>query len=236
MNDAKTPEEPSIEEILGSIRRIIADDDEAPRPAPVQTAPAAPQPMPQQTFSAQTQAESTQFISNDIFDDAADEDDEPLELTQKIDTDGTIIDVPPAEEPSYTAPAAASYAQSLEDDIIMIDDDNKSLEEQMAEAIAQQAQQAPQPQTPIADAPTNSEIFSSETLVSQTAADATAAVMAKLARGTGVNRPGNEGTTIEDLVKEMLRPMLREWLDENLPELVQSMVERELERISRRVG
>ena len=64
----------------------------------------------------------------------------------------------------------------------------------------------------------------------------TAAVMAKLARNTVLNRQGNEGATIEDTVKELLRPMLRDWLDQHLPEMVQTMVERELDKISRRVG
>lgn len=42
------------------------------------------------------------------------------------------------------------------------------------------------------------------------------------------------GKTIEDLVKEMLRPMLKEWLDRNLPPMVERFVEREIVRLTRR--
>jgi cell pole-organizing protein PopZ len=39
--------------------------------------------------------------------------------------------------------------------------------------------------------------------------------------------------TIEDLVKEMLRPMLKVWLDDNLPPLVERLVRAEIERVAR---
>ena len=40
--------------------------------------------------------------------------------------------------------------------------------------------------------------------------------------------------TIEDLVKEMLRPMLKEWIDRSLPPMVEQLVEREIARLTRR--
>ncbi len=43
--------------------------------------------------------------------------------------------------------------------------------------------------------------------------------------------------TLEDLVREMLRPLLKSWLDDNLPGMVERMVRAEIERVSRgRVG
>ena len=39
--------------------------------------------------------------------------------------------------------------------------------------------------------------------------------------------------TLDDLVAEMLRPMLKEWLDDNLPPLVERLVKEEIERVSR---
>jgi len=44
----------------------------------------------------------------------------------------------------------------------------------------------------------------------------------------------NNARTLEDLVKEMLRPMLKEWLDRNLPPMVERLVEREIVRLTRR--
>jgi cell pole-organizing protein PopZ len=39
--------------------------------------------------------------------------------------------------------------------------------------------------------------------------------------------------TLEDLVREMLRPMLKSWLDDNLPGMVERMVRAEIERVAR---
>lgn len=44
---------------------------------------------------------------------------------------------------------------------------------------------------------------------------------------------GNQTRTLEDLVQELLRPMLRNWLDDNLPVLVERLVREEIERVSR---
>ncbi len=74
-----------------------------------------------------------------------------------------------------------------------------------------------------------------ESLLSETTSQATANVMAQLARHTAINDEGQDGVTIENIVREMLKPMLRDWLDKNLAELVQKMVARELDRISKRV-
>lgn len=197
MTDAKTNEEPSIEEILGSIRRIIADDED------------------EQTEAASTAAQSaasTIPTGGDVGSLDEDDDEPPLELTQKIDEDGTVIDLDADSEPvvPHHTPIDPPIAPSASDnENAMVDFDTDET-----------ATAAP-----------------AETLVSNVAANATAAVMAKLARNTAVTRSAADGgMTIEDMVKDMLRPMLRDWLDDNLPALVQSMVERELERISRRVG
>ncbi|MBS7699524.1 MULTISPECIES: DUF2497 domain-containing protein [unclassified Chelatococcus] len=42
--------------------------------------------------------------------------------------------------------------------------------------------------------------------------------------------------TMEDFVREMLRPMLKSWLDENLPSLVERLVRQEIERVARGQG
>ena len=43
-------------------------------------------------------------------------------------------------------------------------------------------------------------------------------------------------STLEDIVREMLRPMLKNWLDDNLPGLVERLVRAEIERVSRGSG
>jgi len=64
-------------------------------------------------------------------------------------------------------------------------------------------------------------------------AAATAAISAELqALSQAVTGPRDSG--LHDLAREMLRPMLREWLDRHLPDLVRQMVRDEIERISPR--
>lgn len=178
--EAAPQEEPSIEEILGSIRRIISEDDEpeevtAEEAAPVEKEP-EPTPEPVQEATPAT----------------VDEDEDVLELTQMIEEDGSV-----------------TGNEDEETKIDMLDD-------------------APQPV--VEDSPPLRE---DEPLVSEGAADVTAAVMAKLARSAAVTRRP-EGIAIEDIVRELVKPMLRQWLDDNLPDIVEQMVERELERIARR--
>jgi cell pole-organizing protein PopZ len=169
-------EEPSIEEILGSIRRIIAEDDDAPA-------------------AAKTGGDV------DIM-EREDEEEEPLELTNKIET----------EEP---APQEAG-------------DMNVTFADPVAETPAAATTER---ETPVMSQDQNTP----ESLLSETTSQATANVMAQLARQTAINDEGHDGITIENIVREMLKPMLRDWLDKNLPDLVQKMVARELDRISKRV-
>ena len=43
----------------------------------------------------------------------------------------------------------------------------------------------------------------------------------------------SQARTLEDLVQDMLRPMLQGWLDENLPSMVERLVRAEIERVAR---
>lgn len=49
----------------------------------------------------------------------------------------------------------------------------------------------------------------------------------------GSSLPASNPRTLEDIVKEMLRPMLKTWLDDNLPALVERLVQAEIERVTR---
>jgi cell pole-organizing protein PopZ len=192
--NTKAADEPSIEEILGSIRRIIAEDDTTP---PANTSAAA-------------------------------EDDEPLELTNKIEPDGTIVNAAP--------PAVAEQVVETVELAFVDDPDPAPVAEPEPAAI--ETPPAPQANISAPTPPMESSMandFPQDDVLSDSAANAAAAAMAKLARQAAVTDEGHDGITIEGIVREMLRPLLREWLDKNLPDLVQKSVERELEKLSKRV-
>lgn len=210
---AKAQDEPSIEEILGSIRRIIAEDDGTTAPKTAEPAEAM--------------------------------DDEPLELTNKIEPDGTIVNADAKAEP-----VAASVAETVETvDLAFVDGPTTPqpavatepdiMDEPVAVAPVQPAKPAPEfapePAVVTMESQMPQNDFPQDDVLSDNAANAAAAAMAKLARQAAVNDEGHDGITIEGIVREMLKPMLREWLDKNLPDMVQKSVERELEKLSKRV-
>lgn len=187
----KTPadasEEPSIEEILGSIRRIIAEED-------------------------------------DMVDVPPEMAEEPLELTNRIEPDGTVVQQQPVVTEEIVEEVAA-FVEDAEPAPIETEEEAIIEPDVTAEKLAFQEEVAP-----MADMNDTT-----EDLISSTTAEATAAVLAKLTRRSAVTEEGHEGLTIEAIVREMLKPLLREWLDAHLPEIVQKVVERELERLSNRL-
>jgi cell pole-organizing protein PopZ len=212
MSDKNKPQDDlSIEEILGSIRRIIAEDDEPEK----------------QKFS---EDEDENFHTGTLVaehDEAAlgepEEDEEPLELTNKIEEDGTIIDMNASNE--YVAPAPLGTEAPEPEQIDFVEQKPEEIVEEPIRIVLEESEPM---------ALQDEDLTPSEALVSTSTAEATSAVMAKLARHTALLEEGqSSGVTVEGMVREILKPMLKSWLDENLPNIVQKMVEREIERLTK---
>jgi cell pole-organizing protein PopZ len=76
-------------------------------------------------------------------------------------------------------------------------------------------------------------------LVSEAASEAAAGSIGALIRSISSDRQvaiGRVGLTLEDLVREELRPLLKAWLDSNLPALVERIVRAEIQRVIERTG
>lgn len=209
--------EPSMEEILASIRRIIADDDasKSPQPAPEPAKPVAPAvvavappPPPPPPRAAPAPApvpppEPTPIPEMFIPPPAMADDDE-------VDEEPADIDEQPADilelTESMTAPMPASPAPRFR----TIDSSSDVSFDDAAEKPAPRSGLSAQ----LLSAETSAAVDSAFNTLAQT-------VLVQNAR------------TLEDLVREMLRPMLKTWLDENLPGMVERMVRSEIERVSR---
>jgi len=87
MSEPKRDDEPTMEEILASIRKIISEDD----PDTAEAAPAAPA----------TQGEDAPLDADSVGDEAEPEP-EPMELTQMVSEDGSVVDLR-AERPAGPA-------------------------------------------------------------------------------------------------------------------------------------
>lgn len=224
MSNQGTAQEPTMEEILASIRRIISEDtgnedapDSAAAPAPEPED--APEEEPASTLSAEDEA--------DI-----------LELTEPLPEEPLMAEPAPEPEPAYVP---EPVEEMIEDDIEFGPEPDPVPEpapapEPVVAAAPQPAPPAPAPAVPAqADTVFEEPAMSaqSQPIVSGDAEKAASAAFGALASSLA---SGGEGRTLEEIVSDMLRPMLKEWLDSNLPPLVERLVAEEIERIARRRG
>lgn len=207
----QTAQEPTMEEILASIRRIISEDD-----APAETA-AAPEPAPA-AEPEPVDASPAMMDETPSMEEPAQSDEDVLELTDRYEAPEAEhmgdLDIAPAEvapEPFPETPAVS-----------------ESIFEPAAEATTPEHPSWP---TPVADSLVGDSAAS-------TAASAFAGLAASLRQPepAATASTGGSGPTIDDLARQLLRPMLKEWLDANLPAIVEAQVRKEVERIARSAG
>jgi len=246
------PKEPSMDEILSSIRQIIADDDAAgaPRRPSAQSAP-----PPMQAAPARPLGEQDDRDLSDMLDDI-----EPLALSpsqiveEGEDADGFSFDSILADtEGAEAEPPALVEGEDVtfdaEDDLPSFDPaPAKARPEEPEEPVAKAApapapqpepepQAIPEPEPAIEEPVARAEALPDPTLTSDMADQllepaTRAAVRGSIGKLSALGI-GNPSLTIEAMMRDMLRPMLKEWLDENLPSVVERMVEKEISRVSR---
>lgn len=208
----QTAQEPTMEEILASIRRIISEDDApaetaaAPAPAPEPVAP-EPTPMPVVAEAAPAAAEP----------EAAEDD--VLELTD-----------------TYESPAAESIGDL---DVSPVEPEPFPAEP-VSESVFVPPPEIHAPEPASAPTPDYDALVGESAAASAASAFAgLAASFQKPAAAPAASGPDltfASGSTVEAMVAEMLRPLLREWLDANLPGIVEDQVRKEVERIARSAG
>jgi cell pole-organizing protein PopZ len=235
-------QEPSMEEILASIRRIIADDEakpppaekaqapepakaEKPAPAPVKPAPMADVPPPRIAPAAPAKVAPppppappppAPAVSNNQDDIDA--------LLSGLDEATSVDEIRPAPPDvevfeltdEMAVPSVAPPQPSFQR--VEPQDDIEFTESDASRAINRQPAYDP----PTFDAP-------SQPILSRSTVSAVESAFNTLAHTV----LSNNARTLEDLVKEMLRPMLKSWLDDNLPGMVERIVKAEIERVSR---
>ena len=224
---AKTAD-PSMEEILASIRRIIADDEDR---APEAHAPAAAHDAPRLAANEQDDEEE-----EDVLDLSS------SDLTETPDT-SLDIDLPElsfhaAPEPLEETAPKPSLASILESEPLVAP--NPVMDAPPPRAPVPErprlAEVPPPPPRPepaavreAAPAPAAASPSISETIVSH----ATTASVGQAFNLLSHTIMSQNATTLEDIVREMLRPMLKTWLDDNLPPLVERLVTAEIQRVAR---
>ncbi len=249
------PKEPSMDEILSSIRQIIADDDAAsapkkpaapvtgfapvpPRPQAVAPAP-APQPVraPEPEFEPEIESEPLALSSEQILRETAAAD----EARSGTSFEGLLQGLGGADRgPALIDPDDVAFEADLEEEEELQAEPEMEVEpepepepEPVAFTPPPRPVDRPRPAASVAQAaplpdPTLTTDMAAELLEPTTQS----AVQSTFARLSGLSTVSST-VTIEDMMREMLRPMLKEWLDENLPTVVERMVEKEIARVSR---
>lgn len=212
-------EDLSMEEILQSIRKIIAEDDnEGKKVAAPDNAKANGQKGKGEIAPGSDVLELTEMVKEDgstesIKKDAAAA---PADVLNKIDE--ALTPAKPAEKPPEKAAEPAKPAEKPP--------------EKPPEPVA--AAPAPAAPAPKVETP-------KDALLSAEASAAAAASLQKLhipdpEPPPVVTTPAptfRSGGTVEDMVNDMLRPMMKSWLDINLPPIVERIVEREVKKLTR---
>ena len=202
---SKPEQEPSIEEILASIRQIISDDDQ-PRESALDLTQG-----PEEKFEIPVAQSEPEKKPTSSFADV-------LELTNEIRD----------EEPDI----------SMEDgpDLDFSSSDSEPVAEDKPEPVFETPKPVAEPvkqDDPVTPAKPTESIFS------ETAAEATSAAFSKLMGNIPVEREENKTLyadgkiTLEDIARDLLRPMLREWINANVPAMVERLGEKELEKLAR---
>src|SRR3984957_16544362 len=225
MTQAAKAQEPSMEEILASIRRIIADDDaakvpakaaEPAKPAPAPAAapptppppapprPAAPAPAPPPPVSGQDDIDAMFAEPEPKANGAAPPATDILELTEAMEAE-------PEPEPAPVLRRIEAIPDVVE---------------------APPAPRAPPPPTPMVEQARRQFEETTEPdrqLLSPSTTAAVDSAFNSLAQTVLVRND----LTLDGMVREMLRPMLKAWLDDNLPNMVERLVRAEIQRVSR---
>lgn len=225
--------QPTMDEILSSIRKIIEDGDKSAKAAPI--AAEAPSAMPPNIAPA---ANDTAPITQNELDNFA----------QALDARSDV------EFSDDELAAAASIIGSVEpvDDVRFSADDRHAFA-RVADALNEKTQSSPAPTSKpdlVAvspafglDQPLKPKIETTsapepkvvaapsqiKTLVSQAASKSVASSLEALSNQLAKNN----GPDLAAMTEEMLKPMLSDWLDNNLPSMVERLVRAEIERIAR---
>jgi len=223
--------EPSMEEILASIRRIIADDEpkkpaaSPPPPAPPPAAASMAPPSPPRAAAQRSQALEEQDIEAALAGLRPGRAPEPPVQSQNP-TRHRPEPSPPPQRPASFQTLERQPERTYGNAPIAKSERPPQLEREYvsrAEGISRQpAEASRQPVESAAGRP----------LLSRSTSAAVDTSFHALAHTVLVQNT----STLEDIVREMLRPMLKTWLDDNLPGLVERLVRAEIERVSRSSG
>ncbi|MEP0235397.1 DUF2497 domain-containing protein [Roseibium sp.] len=261
MAQASQAEEPSMEEILASIRRIISDEDTQAKDG--DAGADASEDNPVEIEAADDMGDSAEMNQDDLdklFDmdddddvaepesEAAADDDMAAAMAEvaaeeEVEEDDDILELTEELELSEDDMAVAEEPMELvggmPDDLEAEGSDVAFVEESEEPAVSMSALMAaaapkPAPKSTIETAPVPDEDLPEVADDAPLTSDMTGEAVNAAFDNLSNLFVGGQAQTVEELIREMLRPMLKAWLDQNLPGMVEQMIKKEIERVTRR--
>ncbi len=209
MAGTEPDQEPSIDEILASIRQIISDDEtreagdiEVPQEEkfdiPVYTPEPEQEEEPRQSFE------------------------EVLELTNEIGGEEKVINY---EEDKFDIPVSEPIAQpeeySRESDLdLSVNDEEETRKSDLDLSMGVDDIDA---------------LFTAPAAAATSEAFSKLMGNIPVEREENARLYADGRITLEDIAKDLMRPMLRQWIDDNVPRLVERLVQKEIEKITRQI-
>jgi uncharacterized protein len=205
MTQPAKEQEPSMEEILASIRKIISDDP----PSAAQTS--LPGPTDSPMLSSIRPATSSP--SQAAF---AEQPSAPRREPSQAEIDAMLVQL----RETRHEPAVQEAPPGLRGEHRLEPAPPPSFDNQVSRGSEQPHVESAAPEPSAGES----------ALMSAGTAAQVGSAFNRLAQAVAAPR----GPTLEEMVTGMLRPMLKTWLDENLPAMVERLVQAEIERVARK--
>jgi cell pole-organizing protein PopZ len=209
-----TPGDPSMEDILASIRRILSEDEAKPASGG--------------SFPAHAHEPANDILMLDAS----------MLVAEPAPPEPVSVAVPVAPPPPAPAalPPAPPYFGPAPMPAPMPAPVAPPIEPVSVTGPTSPPSTPPLSTPPLSTPPLSTPPISTagERLVAPEAEAATAAAVGALLRHLRVERETathRSGPTIEDIVREEMRPMLKQWLDAHMPAIVERLVRAEIERV-----
>ncbi|MDC0196730.1 DUF2497 domain-containing protein [Gammaproteobacteria bacterium] len=202
--------EPSMDNILSSIRKILSEDEQSEEVAEDSQPVVTQSPVTEEETIKETETIAEMELSEpDLEKDAS----EPKrELAEDV-----------------LASVAGSASTAAPEEII------SSVGEQVRDSFANETNILELTQQMIAQPPPD--VGAGDAILSNGPTANSTDALQELAKALLSKRDiaiGNKDMTLEGLVREILRPLLREWLDQNLPYLIERLVKKEIDHMVNR--
>jgi uncharacterized protein len=202
--------EPTMEEILASIRKIISEDSTEAPPAPVEVK-AAPAPTPAPAPAPVVEADDILELTQEI-----EEAPEPVRPAAPLPENDVVF------EPIEQAAPMTSEAPVHSPEGIFSDKTRKALDDTFASIEPEEESRPPREASAAATLPL--EGLSVEAVFERAVRESFEPVVNKWLGGNS------------DVIVERMKPLIREWMDEHFPALLEGAVRDEVARVARARG